>query len=89
MTFDRLIFGRKARGCKVDPETRQTIVMAKHIGDIAYDLIGDTAITQDSEVRTFSRERILNPVLEPALNEVGENSELIERTFDKKYVKLD
>lgn len=31
----------------IDPVTRQRIVTAKHTGDITYDLVGDTAITEE------------------------------------------
>lgn len=86
--FDRLILGRKHRGCRIDPQTRQIIVTAKHTGDIVYPLKNGTVITKKSEFRDLTREKILNPVLEPNLNEVGENKNIIKRTAKSRYVKL-
>jgi len=87
--FDRRILGKKVRGCRIDPQTRQVVVMSKHIGDIVYPLKGSDTIAKKSEYRGLSRERTLNPVLEPNLNEVGENKNIIKRTAKKRYVKLD
>jgi len=87
--FDRLIFGRKRRGCRVDPQTRQTVVTAKHTGDIVYPLKGSDAIAKKSGYRIPTRERVLNPCLEPNLNEVGQNKNIIKRTAKSRYVRLD
>ena len=86
--FDRIILGRKWRGCRVDPQTRQSVVTAKHTGDIVYPLKGSDTIAKKSEYRNLSRERTLNPVLEPNLNEVGQNKNIIKRTPKSRYVKL-
>ncbi len=87
--FDRRVFGIKNRGCRIDPQTRQSVQFAKHSGDIVYPLKGSNAIAKKSEYRTPTRERTLNPILEPNLNEVGENKHIIKRTPKSRYVKLD
>jgi len=87
--FDRKILGRKNRGCRIDPQTRQSVQFAKHSGDIVYPLRGDDAIAKKSEIIVPTREQMLNPVLEPNLNEVGENKHIIKRTAKSRYVKLD
>jgi len=89
MTFDRQILGLKRRGCRIDPETRQSVVMAPHSGDIVYAMKGDTAISKESEYITPSRERMLNPNMELNLNEVGEDSNIIKRVPLNKYARLD
>ena len=87
--FDRKVLGIKARGCRVDPQTRQSVVTAKHTGDIVYPLKGSDTIAKKSEFKKLSRERTLNPVLEPNINEVGQNKNIIKRTAKSRYVKLD
>ena len=87
--FDRIILGKKIKGCRIDPQTRQTVQFAKHSGDIVYPLEGSDTIAKKSEYRNLSRERTLNPILEPNLNEVGQNKNIIKRTAKKRYVKLD
>lgn len=85
----RRIFGLKNRGCRIDPQTQQSIVTAKHTGDIVYPLIGDTSITNKSEYRLPTRERILNPVQHVNLNEVGQDNHFIKRTPKSRYLRLD
>jgi len=75
----RQILGLKGRGVLIDPLTGQSIVRSKHSGDITYQLIGDTAISEESEFIKLTRERILNPIIEPNLNEVGEDKNIITR----------
>jgi len=87
--FDRIVLGTKHRGCRIDPQTRQTVQFAKHSGDIVYPLKGSAAIAKESEYRIPTRERTLNPSLEPNLNEVGQNKHIIKRTPKSRYVKLD
>ena len=86
--FNRRVLGRKNRGCRIDPQTRQTVQFAKHSGDIMYLLKGSNTIAKKSEYITPSRERTLNPCLEPNLNEVGQNKNIIKRTAKSRYVKL-
>lgn len=86
--FDRRILGLRHRGCRIDPQTRQSVVFAKHSGDIAYDLIGATSISKKSEYRDLNRERLMAPVLNEDLNEVGQNKRLIKRTQKRRYVNL-
>ena len=86
--FDRKVLGIKARGCRIDTQTRQSVVFAKHSGDIVYPLKGSDTIAKKSEFKKLSRERTLNPVLEPNLNEVGENKNIIKRTTKSRYVRL-
>ncbi len=87
--FDRRILGRKHRGVRIDPQTRQTVQFAKHSGDIVYPLKGSDTIAKKSEFRDLTRERTLNPCLEPTLNEIGQNKNIIKRTAKSRYVKLD
>ena len=87
--FRRIILGLKARGCRQDPVTGQSVQFAKHSGDIAYDLVGDTAIAKKSEFIELTRERILNPNTSKNLNKVGQDKNIIKRTAKKRYVKLD
>ena len=89
MTLERRIFGLKNRGCFIDPQTQQSVVTAKHTGDIVYSLTGNTAISNKSEYITPSRERILNPVQHINLNEVGEDDHFIKRVPKSRYVRLD
>lgn len=86
--FSRIVFGRKLRGCRVDPVTRQSVQTAKHTGDIVYKLKGDGVVSNKSEYKLLTRERTLNPIGEPVLNEVGENKNIIKRTANSRYVKL-
>jgi len=87
--MNRRIFGLKNRGCRIDPETQQSIVTAKHTGDIVYPLIGDTVISNKSEYRTPSRERTLNPSQHVNHNEVGQDKHFIKRTPKSRYLRLD
>ncbi len=87
--FQRRILGIKTRGVRLDPQTRQSVQTMPHTGDISYDLRGDTTISQQSEYRVPTRERILNPVLGENLNEVGQNKHIIKRTAKARYIKLD
>ena len=87
--MNRRIFGVKNYGCGIDPQTQQSVVTAKHTGDIVYPLIGDTAISKKSEYRTPSRERMLNPSVGVNFNEVGEDKNIIKRTQKSRYVGLD
>ena len=87
--FERRVLGRKYRGCRIDPQTRQSVVTAKHTGDIVYPLKGSDAIAKKSEFRDLTRERTLNPCLEPTLNEIGQNKNIIKRTPKSRYVRLD
>ena len=87
--FDRRIFGISTRGCRLDPQTRQSVQFMPHSGDIAYDLRGDSAISNKSEYRTPTRERFLAPVLKENLNEVGQNKHIIKRTQKGRVIKLD
>ena len=87
--FDRIIIGKKGRGCRVDPITRQTIQFMPHSGDVEYDLVGDDAVSKKSEFVVPTREIILNPKSGENLNGVGQNKDIIERTADKRHVKLD
>ncbi len=89
MNLERRRLGLKHRGCRVDPITRQSVVSAKHTGDIVYPLIGDTTISKRSEYRLPSRERTMNPTQHINLNEVGEDKNIIKRVPDSRYVKLD
>lgn len=89
MSLERRMLGIKNYGCLIDSETRQSVVTAKHTGDIVYPLIGPTSISNKSEPRTLSRERMLNPSMGVNLNEVGENEHLIKRVPKSRYVKLD
>lgn len=89
MSFDRRIFGLKGRGCRVDPETRQSVIFAPHSGDIVYAMQGNTAISEESEYILQSRERMLNPNMEINQNEVGEDSNIVKRVPLNKYVRLD
>lgn len=86
--FVRKILGSKARGCRIDPQTRQTIQFSKHSGDIVYPLKGSDAIAKKSEFIIPSRERTLNPVTSRNLNEVGQDKHIIKRTSKSRYVKL-
>lgn len=86
--MNRRIFGLKNQGVRIDGQTGQSVVTAKHTGDIIYDLVGETAISKKSEYITPSRERILNPSLGVNLNEVGEDKNYIKRTAKKRYVRL-
>ncbi len=87
--FDRIILGRKHSGCRIDPQTRQTVQFMPHSGDIVYLLKNGDTIAKKSEYRKLSRERVLNPILEPNLNEVGQNKHIIKRTAKSRYIKLD
>ena len=86
--FDRVVLGTKQRGCRVDPITRQSVVFAKHIGDIEYDLIGDDSIAKKSEFIVPTRELILNPQSGENLNEIGQNKDIIKRVSAKRHVNL-
>lgn len=88
MSFERQILGLKNRGVRIDPQTRQSVVTAKHTGDIVYPLIGDTAISEKSEYILPSRERTLNPNMGVNLNEVGENKNIIKRVPRSRYARL-
>ena len=59
-----------------------------HSGDIVYPLKGSDAIAKKSEFIVPSRERTLNPNLEPNLNEIGQNKNIIKRTAKSRYIKL-
>ena len=87
--MNRQILGIKNRGCRIDPQTRQSIVTAKHSGDIVYPLIGDTSISKKSEYRLPSRGRTLNPSMGVNLNEVGQDKHFIKRTPKSRYLRLD
>ncbi len=87
--FHRRILGIKTRGVRLDPQTRQSVQMMPHSGDIAYDLRGDTAISNKSEYRDLTRELILNPVIGEQLNEVGQNKHIIKRTQKGRIITLD
>ena len=89
MSFERQILGLKNRGVRIDPQTRQSVVTAKHTGDIVYPLIGDTSISKKSEYILPSRERTLNPSMGVNLNEVGENKNIIKRVPNSRYARLD
>jgi len=86
--FRRRILGIKNRGVRIDTQTGQSVQTAKHTGDIEYDLIGDTSISNKSEYITPTRERILNPNLSVNLNEIGENENLIKRVPKRRYMRL-
>ena len=85
--MNRRIFGLKNQGVRIDEQTGQSIVTAKHTGDIVYDLVGETSISKKSEYITPSRERMINPSA-VNLNEVGEDKNYIKRTAKKRYVRL-
>ena len=87
--FNRRVLGIKLRGVKTDPQTGQGIQTMPHIGDIAYDVKGITAVSKKSEYRTPTRERTLNPVLGENLNELGQNKHLIKRTQKGRVIELD
>lgn len=87
--MNRRILGLKNRGCFIDPQTQQSVVTAKHTGDIVISLIGNTSISNKSEYRLPSRERILNPTQHINLNEVGEDNHIIKRVPNSRYVRLD
>jgi len=89
MKLERRYLGLKNRGCLIDPITRQSVVTAKHTGDIVYPLQGPTSISNKSEYITPSRERTLNPTQHLNLNEVGENKNIFKRVPDSRYVRLD
>ena len=85
--FKRRVLGIKNRGCRTDPVTSQTVQSMPHSGDLVYELQGEDAIAKKSEYRVPTRERILNPILEVNLNEVGEDKTIIKRTKNSRYVK--
>ena len=87
--FRRRVFGRASRGCRVDPQTKQSVQFAKHSGDIVYELRGESAVTRESEYRELTKERLTAPVLNINLNEVGENSRLIKRVQRNRHITLD
>lgn len=87
--FDRRIFGRKARGVRLEPTTRQNVVFAKHSGDVAFILRGNDAVAKESELKVLNRQEMLCPVKEPNLNVVGENKTIIKRKEKGLVVKLD
>ena len=87
--FKRRVLGIKNRGCRLDPQTGQSVQFAKHCGDIAYDLKGSDAVAKKSEYRELTRELILNPVLGEDLNEVGQNKHIIKRTQRSRVIELD
>jgi len=87
--FDRVVLGRKNRGCRVDPQSRQSVQFMPHSGDISYPLVAGSAIANKSEYQDLSRERTLNIDVDPNLNEVGENKNIVKRTQKARYIQLD
>ena len=87
--FDRRILGRRLRGCRIDPQTRQSVQFMPHSGDIAYKLSGPTALSKKSEYRGLTRERLTAPILDQELNEVGQNERLVKRTQKGRVITLD
>lgn len=60
----------------------------KHSGDVVYEVSGDNAISKKTEIITPSRERILNPNVDPNLNEVGQNKNIFKRVQKRKSMNF-
>lgn len=88
MSGARQILGYKHRGVRIDRQTRQSIPTAKHVGDVEYDLIGDTAISEKSRFKVPTRETTLNPVVQANLNEVGQNADQFNRIQKSRTRKI-